>query len=86
MLAPRLALYTRAHTCLPVLCSLQVVCKVSLEPEAGLSQPAGKSAAQQDVYYPGKGAFAQEPIFVPRPGGKVSSGGTTGARGALGTV
>lgn len=53
----------------------QVVCKVTLAPEAGLSQPCGRQAAQQDVYYPGRSAFAQEPIFVPRPGAQAEDDG-----------
>lgn len=53
----------------------QVVVKVSVSPEAGLSEPCGKEAVQQDVYYPGKQAFAQEPIFVPRPGGQAEDDG-----------
>ncbi|KAL4438663.1 hypothetical protein ABPG77_006267 [Micractinium sp. CCAP 211/92] len=53
----------------------QVVCKVSLAPEAGLTQPCGAQSAQQDVYTPGRGSFAQEPIFVPRPGAEAEDDG-----------
>lgn len=51
----------------------QVVCKVSVPPAAGVSQPA--AAAAVDVYAPGPGAYAQEPIFVPRPGGTAEDDG-----------
>ncbi|PSC73715.1 carotenoid oxygenase [Micractinium conductrix] len=53
----------------------QAVCKVSLDPEAGVAQPCGPQAVQQDVYYPGRTCFAQEPIFVPRPGGQAEDDG-----------
>jgi hypothetical protein len=50
----------------------QAVCKVSVPPEAGVSAPCGGEAALQDVYYPGRRQYAQEPIFVPRRQPKVS--------------
>lgn len=78
MLPARRAGFTSSLT-LP--CPVQVVCKVSLAPKAGLTQPCGAQSAQQDVYNPGRGSFAQEPIFVPRPGAEASTQG--GGRGAL---
>ena len=47
----------------------QAVCKVSLAPEAGVTEPC---AAAVDTYYAGRTQFMQEPIFVPRPGAQAS--------------
>lgn len=53
----------------------QAVCKVSVSPEAGVSQPCGRDAVQQDLYFPGRQQYAQEPIFVPRPGSAAEDDG-----------
>lgn len=53
----------------------QTVVKVSLAPETGASQPCSTAATATDVYFPGRHAFAQEPIFVPRPGGTAEDDG-----------
>lgn len=57
----------------------QGVCKVSVSPEAGVSQAAPAGTAAAEVYYPGRFQFCQEPIFVPRPGGQVRMGGEESA-------
>jgi len=56
----------------------QVVSKVTLSPEVGVTKPLGgqngtadstATTAVQKVYNPGPGRWAQEPIFVPKPKG-----------------
>jgi all-trans-8'-apo-beta-carotenal 15,15'-oxygenase len=65
----------------------QVVSKVTLSPEAGVTKPlvqdgsstntnsTNSTAAVQKVYNPGPGKWAQEPIFVPNPNGKTEDDG-----------
>lgn len=63
----------------------QVVSKVTLSPEAGVTKPLGgkngtadstaTTATVQKVYNPGPGRWAQEPIFVPNPNGSSEDDG-----------
>jgi all-trans-8'-apo-beta-carotenal 15,15'-oxygenase len=55
----------------------QVIVKTTLSPQAGLEggPPAGPGALRQRVFAPGAGRWAQEPIFVPRPGSNVEDEG-----------
>ena len=50
----------------------QTIIKARVEPKAGLGAPA---TAQEEVWYPGRDVFVQEPNFVPRPGGQAEDDG-----------
>lgn len=50
----------------------QLLCKVTVDPAAG---GAASPAVTQDLYDPGPDRFAQEPIFVPRPGAEAEDDG-----------
>lgn len=55
----------------------QVVAKVSVSPEVGVTRTAGPTGSdvEQTIYNPGPGRWCGEPLFVPRPGSKIEDEG-----------